>query len=168
MLYSVLIGLDVIIAAALIGLVLIQQGKGASAGAAFGGGGGASGTVFGSRGSATFLTKATAYLATAFFVITLGLAYLSSHQTQVSGSVTDSISGQVSPDESALPQDLPVIPEEAGSVADENAAETEQSLQEFLDTVVDKIEETAESSSAEQSTESAESSLQPEPAEIPQ
>ena len=78
MLYSVLVSIDVLIAAALIGLVLIQQGKGANAGAAFGGG--ASGTVFGARGSASFLTRATAILAALFFINSLVLAYLASHQ----------------------------------------------------------------------------------------
>jgi preprotein translocase subunit SecG len=59
----------------LIGLILIQHGKGADAGAAFGSG--ASGTVFGSQGSASFLTRTTAVLATTFFVTCLILAYFS-------------------------------------------------------------------------------------------
>jgi len=59
----------------LIGLILIQHGKGADAGAAFGSG--ASGTVFGSQGSASFLTRTTAVLATAFFITCLILAYFS-------------------------------------------------------------------------------------------
>ena len=87
MLYSVLVSIDVLIAAGLIGLVLIQQGKGANAGAAFGSG--ASGTVFGSRGSASFLTRATAVLATLFFINSLVLAYLASHRP-VSESVMES------------------------------------------------------------------------------
>ena len=87
MLYSVLVSIDVLIAAGLIGLVLIQQGKGANAGAAFGSG--ASGTVFGARGSASFLTRATAILATLFFINSLVLAYLASHRP-VSESVMES------------------------------------------------------------------------------
>ncbi|HIE00620.1 MAG TPA: preprotein translocase subunit SecG [Thiotrichaceae bacterium] len=59
----------------LIGLILIQHGKGADAGAAFGSG--ASATVFGSQGAASFLTRATAVLATTFFVTSLTLAYFS-------------------------------------------------------------------------------------------
>lgn len=61
-------------AAAIIGLVLLQRGKGADAGAGFGAG--ASGTVFGARGSASFLSRATAVLATLFFITSLALAYM--------------------------------------------------------------------------------------------
>jgi len=67
------------IALGIIGLVLLQRGKGADAGAAFGAG--ASGTVFGSRGSGSFFSRATAVLATAFFATSLTLAYLSSQRT---------------------------------------------------------------------------------------
>lgn len=74
---QVLIVLHVLVAVALIGLILIQHGKGADVGAAFGSG--ASGTVFGSRGSASFLSRVTAGLAAAFFLISLSLAYLASH-----------------------------------------------------------------------------------------
>ena len=73
MLYSILVVLLVIDALFLIGLILLQQGKGADAGAAFGSG--ASGTVFGARGSANFLSRTTAWLAAAFFVLSLTLAY---------------------------------------------------------------------------------------------
>jgi len=68
-----------LIALSIIGLVLLQRGKGADAGAAFGAG--ASGTVFGARGSASFFSRATAVLATAFFVSSLTLAYMSSQRT---------------------------------------------------------------------------------------
>ncbi|APZ43866.1 preprotein translocase subunit SecG [Acidihalobacter ferrooxydans] len=77
MLYSLLIGLQVVVALAIIVLVLVQHGKGADAGAAFGSG--ASGTVFGSQGSGSFLSRATAVLAFVFFVNSLGLTYLSAH-----------------------------------------------------------------------------------------
>ena len=63
----------------IIALVLLQRGKGADAGAAFGAG--ASGTVFGARGSGSFFSRATAVLATAFFASSLTLAYLSSQRT---------------------------------------------------------------------------------------
>lgn len=72
--YTVLVVVQVFVAVSLVGLILIQHGKGADAGAAFGAG--ASGTVFGSRGSANFLSRATAALATVFFVVSLSLAYL--------------------------------------------------------------------------------------------
>ena len=70
----------VLAAVAIIALVLLQQGKGADAGAAFGSGG--SGTVFGARGAASFLTRATAVLALVFFLTSLGLAWLSSQQVE--------------------------------------------------------------------------------------
>jgi preprotein translocase subunit SecG len=68
-----------LIALAIIGLVLLQRGKGADAGAAFGAG--ASGTVFGARGSSSFFSRATAVLAAAFFATSLTLAYLSSQRS---------------------------------------------------------------------------------------
>ncbi len=75
---TVILAVHIVIAITLIGLILIQQGKGADAGAAFGGGGGgASATVFGSQGAGNFLSKATAVLATTFFVTSLFLSYLS-------------------------------------------------------------------------------------------
>lgn len=77
MLYNVLLIIQIMVALGIIGLVLIQHGKGADAGAAFGGG--ASGTVFGSRGSGNFLTKMTAVLATVFFANSLMLAWLVAH-----------------------------------------------------------------------------------------
>jgi len=71
--YEIISIIHVIICIALIALVLIQQGKGAEAGAAFGSG--ASATVFGSRGSASFFTRVTAILATLFFLTSLTLSY---------------------------------------------------------------------------------------------
>ncbi|MBB3142502.1 preprotein translocase subunit SecG [Halomonas organivorans] len=68
--------IHVAIAIALVALILLQQGKGADAGASFGGG--ASQTVFGSRGSGSFLSRATAVLAAAFFATSLTLAYFAS------------------------------------------------------------------------------------------
>jgi preprotein translocase subunit SecG len=73
----VLIG-HVLVAATVIGLVLLQRGKGADAGAGFGAG--ASGTVFGAKGSANFLSRTTAVLATLFFMTSLVLAYLGGQQ----------------------------------------------------------------------------------------
>jgi len=73
-LFAIVLSVHVVVAALMIGLILIQHGKGADAGAAFGSG--ASGTVFGSKGSGSFLTRSTAMLATAFFITSLSLAYL--------------------------------------------------------------------------------------------
>ena len=76
--YTLLFVLQVIVAIALIGFVLIQHGKGADAGAAFGSG--SSSTVFGSQGSGSFLTKVTTFLAIIFLANSLLLAYLASQQ----------------------------------------------------------------------------------------
>ena len=76
-----------LIAIGIIALVLLQRGKGADAGAAFGAG--ASGTVFGARGSSSFFSRATAILATAFFATSLTLAYLSSQRTSAPESLLE-------------------------------------------------------------------------------
>ncbi len=86
--YTILVVLHVLVSIALIGLVLMQHGKGADAGAAFGSG--ASGTVFGARGSANFLTRVTAWLAAAFFILSLALAYIV-HGRSNSESVVDGL-----------------------------------------------------------------------------
>ncbi len=75
LLSEILVIIHIMLCISLILLILIQQGKGADAGAAFGSG--ASSTVFGSQGSGSFLTRATAVLATLFFTICLALAYYS-------------------------------------------------------------------------------------------
>lgn len=75
---TILLILLVVDAIALVVLVLLQQGKGADVGAAFGSGG--ANTLFGSAGSASFLTKATAWLAIGFFTISFGLAYAAKEQ----------------------------------------------------------------------------------------
>lgn len=77
-LQTLLLVLHVLLALALIGVILMQQGKGASMGAAFGSG--ASSTVFGARGSANFLSRATAILAIVFFSNSFLLSYLSSRE----------------------------------------------------------------------------------------
>lgn len=70
--------LHLLVAASVIGLVLLQHGKGADMGAAFGSG--SSGSLFGASGSANFLSRSTAVLATAFFLTSLGLTYFSSQK----------------------------------------------------------------------------------------
>ncbi|OAB60476.1 hypothetical protein AY599_00205 [Leptolyngbya valderiana BDU 20041] len=74
MLYTILIVFHVVLAAALIAIVLVQRGPGATMGAAFGAG--ASGTVFGARGSASFLTRTTTWMGIAFFAISLSMAVI--------------------------------------------------------------------------------------------
>lgn len=78
--YQFILIVHVLIAVAIVGLVLLQQGRGADAGAGFGGG---SGSVFGARGAASFLSRTTAILASVFFATSLTLAYLGgkSHNT---------------------------------------------------------------------------------------
>lgn len=115
--YSILVAVDVFIAAGLIGLVLIQQGKGASAGAAFGGGGGgASGTVFGSKGSGSFLTRATAILAALFFINSIVLAYLASHRPDTESVIDSAPVVEVPLGDDA---DIPVVPIIDGDAGDD-------------------------------------------------
>ena len=92
---TALLIVHIVVAIGIVGLVLIQHGKGADAGAAFGAGagGGASGTVFGAKGSSNFLSRSTALLATVFFLTSLSLAYTAKSGDQPS-SLMDSASGQ--------------------------------------------------------------------------
>jgi preprotein translocase subunit SecG len=88
----VLLVLHVILSLGIITLVLLQKGAGASAGAAFGGGGGGgAGSVFGATGSANFLSKTTALLATGFFVNSMVLAYLAANRDIQTDSVLDAL-----------------------------------------------------------------------------
>ena len=103
--YEILLVVYLVIALALIGLVLIQQGKGADMGASFGAG--ASNTVFGSSGSGSFLTKATTLLAAGFFIVSLALGNLSSNNTQ-KGSDWDDLSDTMV-QESAPAGDVPGV-----------------------------------------------------------
>ena len=106
---DIVLVIDVISAVALIGLILLQQGKGADIGAAFGSG--ASQTLFGARGSANFLTRATAILGTVFFLSNLGLAWLYAQQA-VPTSVTKSVViEQPAKTETPAPAaDVPAVP----------------------------------------------------------
>ena len=103
--YTILVVIQVLVAIALIALVLLQHGKGADAGAAFGSG--ASGTVFGARGSANFLSTATAWLAGAFFAISLAIAYFVNARSE-SKSLVDQVAPITAPAPAA-----PAIPAEA-------------------------------------------------------
>ena len=89
---------------ALIGLILLQHGKGADAGASFGGGAGGSESLFGSKGSSNFLSRTTAILAVVFFAVTLALAYAPFEGTR-SRSVTEVAPIEASKDTPAVPQD---------------------------------------------------------------
>jgi len=119
----------VLFAAAIIGLVLLQRGKGADAGAGFGAG--ASGTVFGSRGSGSFLSRTTAILATLFFITSLGLSYLFS-QTKEPTSVVDRVQPvETAPAPAAVPAVppeglLPAVPETPAATPEQPAPAGEQ------------------------------------------
>ncbi|WP_303903862.1 preprotein translocase subunit SecG [Thiohalomonas denitrificans] len=104
---SVLLIVHLVAAAVLIALVLLQQGKGADMGAAFGAG--ASATVFGSQGSASFLTRGTATLATVFFLTSLSLAYFSG-QNVSRKSVTELPAAVEQTQEAPAPTDIPAAP----------------------------------------------------------
>ena len=103
-------------ALAMIGLVLIQHGKGADMGASFGSG--ASGSLFGATGSANFLSRTTAVLATVFFVTSLSLAYIASNKPKTTGSVMqDAVRSQAVPEPVAAGADKAGSPVNAGSKA---------------------------------------------------
>lgn len=114
MLQTLLLSAQVILAAFIIGLILLQRGKGAEAGAAFGAG--ASGTVFGASGSANFLSRTTAILATLFILNSLVLANLAARQRapesvletlpQTSSETVD----VAAPPGEAIDEELPEIP----------------------------------------------------------
>lgn len=118
---TVILVIHVLVSVGLIGLILLQQGKGADMGAAFGSG--ASSTVFGSQGSSSFLTRTTAILATIFFVTSLSLAYFSHSSariasvTELSGSVISSepTPAEPAPTAPAAPADMPTTPAQAPS-----------------------------------------------------
>ena len=93
MLQSLLVTFHLALCVSIVALVLIQRGKGADAGAGFGAG--ASGTVFGARGSATFFSKATAVVATLFFVTSLALTYVASKPVEAPDSLVESVPGEV-------------------------------------------------------------------------
>ena len=117
---KVILVIHVLTALAIIGLILLQQGKGAEAGASFGAG--ASQTVFGSQGSGNFFTRATAILAAIFFVTSFGLAVLAKQQAAVTATagmpvVDESIPAVVEEpeipvmNESVPSQEVPAAPE---------------------------------------------------------
>jgi preprotein translocase subunit SecG len=102
--YQALMILHVLVAAGIIGLVLLQQGRGADAGAGFGG---TSNTLFGARGAASFLSRSTAVLATLFFVTSLSLAYMAGNVDNKAHDIMD-----VPQAESPTQRDLPPVADE--------------------------------------------------------
>ncbi|QKQ24581.1 preprotein translocase subunit SecG [Candidatus Ruthia endofausta] len=102
--FQVILIVHILLALGLIALILMQHGKGADAGAAFGAG--ASGSVFGARGANSFLYKLTASLAFGFFLTSLTLAYLATNDSDVNSEPT-SIMEQVTGE--TVPSDVPMV-----------------------------------------------------------
>jgi len=124
---TALVVIHILVAIGIIGLVLIQHGKGADAGAAFGAGaaGGASGSVFGAQGSGNFLSRSTGMLATVFFLTSLSLAYMTKNtegekslmeRTQGAAPMEQTQTATPETDAPVIPEsDVPVVPETDGS-----------------------------------------------------
>ncbi len=114
-------------ALAIIGLILLQQGKGAAAGASFGGG--ASQTVFGSEGSGNFFTRATWIIATVFFCTSFGLAIIAKNHSKVAtqGLVVPAVQQQEVPSASDVPaSEVPAATSDIPAVQDEAVAQPEE------------------------------------------
>jgi len=92
MIFPLLLSLHIFVGLCVIGLVLVQHGKGADMGAAFGGG--SSGSLFGSSGSANFLSRTTAVFATIFFISSLGLSYMATNRVKAPTSVMEQVTSQ--------------------------------------------------------------------------
>jgi len=109
--FTLILIVDVVVALFIIGLVLLQHGKGADVGAAFGSG--ASGSLFGASGSANFLSRTTAALAVVFFLTTFVLAYLVTHKPRVGGGVMDTVKEQPQPAQQQVPTSQTAPPDAA-------------------------------------------------------
>lgn len=107
-LLTVMIVIQVLSALTIIGLVLLQHGKGADMGAAFGSG--ASGSLFGATGSSNFLSKSTGVAAAIFFGATLALAFLGNRPASVTGGVMDRLPASTAPANTAPAAPAPVAP----------------------------------------------------------
>ena len=116
MIQILLLFLHVVAAIGVIGLVLLQHGKGADMGAAFGSG--SSGSLFGASGSANFLSRSTAVFAALFFLTSMGLTYIISHKPQVT-SVMDAPAREQPASSAPAAQDKPA--ENAPAPADSKA-----------------------------------------------
>ena len=108
MLRGFILGVHVLLALMIIGLVLLQRGKGAEAGAGFGSG--ASGTVFGARGTSTLFSKLTAVFAAMFFATSLTLAYLGARPTAEPTSVLERAAQAAAATKPAAPATQPAAP----------------------------------------------------------
>jgi preprotein translocase subunit SecG len=116
-LFPLVLTVHILVGAAVIGLVLLQHGKGADMGAAFGSG--SSGSLFGSSGSANFLSRTTAALATVFFITSLALSFMATSRTQAPSSVMEQV--QTQPAKPAEP--VPAAPAQPAAGVDSKAKE---------------------------------------------
>lgn len=137
--YQVIIVVHVLLGMGIIGLVLMQQGKGADAGAAFGTG--TSGSVFGAQGSASFLSRTTAIMATLFFITSLTLAVLGSHREKTKDlmsepEVTQETMVQPNSDAPQIPVEAPpMVPEKPMDQTMPMPGESEPPKSEMMDAV---------------------------------
>ena len=117
-LWGIFMTVALLSAIVMVGLILLQQGKGADMGAAFGSG--ASGSLFGSSGSANFLSRTTAVLAVVFFLTSLSLAYMASNKPKTTGSVMqDAVKSQPLPAPATSGAEKSGIPAGSGSKSQE-------------------------------------------------
>src|ERR1700722_18032629 len=108
MLRGIILGVHVLLALMIIGLVLLQRGKGAEAGAGFGSG--ASGTVFGARGTSTLFSKLTAVFAAMFFATSLTLAYIGARPSAEPSSVLERAAQAATSKPAPAPVPAPATP----------------------------------------------------------
>src|SRR5205809_2852052 len=105
---TALLAVHVLVAAALVGFVLLQHGKGADMGAAFGSG--SSGSLFGAAGSANFLSRTTAILATVFFLSSLGLTWFATSRSATRGAVPQGVMETLPAPAAPKASDVPATP----------------------------------------------------------
>ena len=124
--FTVVIVIQVLSALTIIGLVLLQHGKGADMGAAFGSG--ASGSLFGATGSSNFLSKSTGAAAAVFFAATLALAYMGNQRSTISGGVMDRLSpaSMIAPPAASTPSAPAPAPAPAAAPASESQGQSNQ------------------------------------------
>ena len=152
--------IQVLVAIALIGFILIQRGPGATAGSAFGGG--ASGTVFGAKGSGSFLTKATALLATAFFIITMLIAIDASETYASAGDGVEQDLGvfgsldDIDSEPSMVPTDVQTPAGSNDLIIDDGLNDVIKAADEVSTDAVDAVQESADQ--IEQTAESTDDS----------
>ncbi len=125
-LHTIIVVVQVVSALTIVGLVLLQHGKGADMGASFGSG--ASGSLFGATGSSNFLSKFTGIAAAIFFAATLGLAFISNKPAEVSGGVMENLPVSAVPGaeatapaaSTAAPATVPAVPASSNGTGQSN------------------------------------------------